>query len=329
MDNTEKTTEKLFYIFEYSFDVGIKTEALTINDKSCTYINSETYLARHFAEYFLFSYYRVGRHLGYKMLKNPVKNLRPDPALKQLLKNALNETNIEGTKICFDNITAFLANSKCHNKKSLEYLCKFMNIEMPRYEDDFLREVPYEYYSKQEDNWFNYLRKSIVPLKPKDEIVQAEGNVGVDNINLVYKINTLIDLWIATLYILYELHGTIKICKNCGTPFVIYKQKNVVYCSDRCKQEGRKARERERYSKERNRLYRNIYTKIAYKIDLCNNSVHINKWKEMRADIVGKYGDYKDDNIPEEEIIKWLKNVDEQYKKCKGVPFDIPDIKDD
>ncbi len=333
MDNKYGISESACYLFEYSFDVGVKTEALKIINGD--YIESDTYIARHFIDYFLFSYYRIGKHLGCEPFKNPFQKPYDDfgaaPVLKQLLKNALCADNREKTKIYFENIALLLKNKECHNEKALKCLCEFMNVKMPEYESDLINDIPIELYANQDNNhWFNYLKENTKPIKRKHKPIIAEGNVGFDNVNIVYKINSLLDLWLASLYILFNLNGTIKICRNCGKPFVLYNQKNRVYCSDNnsnCVQEGRKARERERYNSVHIKLYKNIRMKLKYKGDTCLDTVSsINEWEQLAKKFSEKYKDYKKKKISDDKIIEWLKSVDMQYKNHKNTVFELPDI---
>lgn len=337
MDNKNTLSESACYIFEYSFDVGVKTESLRVVEGD--YIETEGYLARHFIDYFLFSYYRVGKHLKSEPYKSPFQNPKDsfgkDPVLKQMLKNALCEGNIARTKIYFDNIGILLKNKECHNEQALKCLCEFMNVKMPEYESDLLNDIPMKLYANQDNNdWFNYLKNNVKPIKEKHMPIIAGGNVGFDNINMVYKINSLLDLWLASLYILFNLRGTIKICKTCGKPFILYNQKNIIYCNyngDICRQEGRKAKERERYHNERNRLYKNIYTKFRYRAEYYYDidSPTKNIWNELLFGFCNMYVEYKDNGIDDDKIIEWLKTVDTEYKKHKNVVFELPVIEND
>lgn len=331
MDNNYGISENTCYIFEYSFDVGVKTEALKISDGK--YIESDTYVARGFISYFLFSYYRIGKHLSVEPYENPFQKpydkFGEDPVLKLMLKNALNEDNRKRTKIYFDNISLLLKNKECHNEKALKCLCEFMNVKMPEYESGLLNDIPISLYANQDKNqWFNYLKKNVTPIKKKHEPIIAGGNIGFDNVNMVYKINSLLDLWLASLYVLFNLNGTIKICRNCGKPFILYNQKNISYCSyngDKCRKEGRKAKERERYRNERNRLYKNIYTKLKYRETHYKKSF-TNSWNSLYLSFSDKYSNYKKNGIDDNKIIEWLKAVDVQYKKHKTEVFELPDI---
>ena len=336
MNNKYGIDENICYIFEYSFDVKVKTESLIIsNDK---YIDSDTYTARHFMDYFLFSYNHVGKYLNCEPFTNPFQepynNFCPNPILNKMLKNALCADTIERTKIYFENITLLLKNKECHNEKALKCLCEFMSVKMPECESDLINDIPIELYANQDNNhWFKYLKENTKPIQRKHEPIIAEGNVGFDNVNIVYKINSLADLWLASLYILFNLNGTIKICRNCGKPFILYNQKNRVYCSDNrsnCVQEGRKARERERYNNERNKLYKNINMKLRYKANnITDTDSFINEWEQLLFDFSDMYAEFKEKKISDDRIIKWLKDIDTQYKKHKNAAFKLPDIENE
>lgn len=326
MDNNYGISENTCYIFEYSFDVGIKTEGLKISDGK--YIESDTYVARNFISYFLFSYYRVGKYLNCEPYKNPFQspyhNFGEDPVLKLMLKSALSEDNRERTKTYFDNISPLLKNRECHNEKALKCLCEFMNVKMPEYESDLLNDIPISLYASQDKNrWFKYLKENVTPIKEKHEPIIAGGNVGLDNVNIVYKINSLLDLWLASLYILFNLNGTIKICRNCGKPFILYNQKNIIYCSyngNKCREEGRRARERERYKNEKDRLYRNIKNKLDYRINM--DFEYYSRWELIKKDFFKLF--YINEDNP--NFIKWLTQIDNLFRVNKNKPFELPEI---
>lgn len=199
-----------------------------------------------------------------------------------------------------------------------------MNVKMPEYESDLLNDIPISLYASQDKNrWFKYLKENVTPIKEKHEPIIAGGNVGLDNVNIVYKINSLLDLWLASLYILFNLNGTIKICRNCGKPFILYNQKNIIYCSyngNKCREEGRRARERERYKNEKDRLYRNIKNKLDYRINM--DFEYYSRWELIKKDFFKLF--YINEDNP--NFIKWLTQIDNLFRVNKNKPFELPEI---
>lgn len=333
MDKKFSEFNGLYYVFEYDFDASTlfkKREYISLCDivtVNGNRILSDTYLPNEFGSYFLSSYTYLATKFGdvdlnYREILHPL--------IQKLLDNACNEDNLEKTKIDYENIKTFLQDKNLYNQISLDYLCRFMNRTMPVREYDILNDLTFFANSnKKLYSSYNHLKKNIKTYNKEMITIEADS-IFEDAFNnkisqIIYKIQTPMDLFLVTLYILYGISGIMKICQNCKLPFILYKtdNKHRVYCyrnNELCKKEGRKTKERERYKGTQNRLFKNISGKFEYR-----KTYYDEEWKNVYYDFLAMYYELKKQKT-DDEVFEWLKSVDNKLKEFMETPFQISDI---
>lgn len=321
----ENEFKGLYYVFEYDIEDGYIVEYISpceLVESNGNYIYADTCNSVNFTDLFLCSYVYLSNVFNNTNNDKFSMCLKRCPQLLSLLKNSCNEENINTTKLDFENIKKFLKNSKCHNLSGLEYFCGFANKKIPSSIEDIHKSI---FISKfKNDNIklsYDYLKNNVVYQKNDDLIIEAENRFGLQSFQKIYKILTPLDLFLVTLNILYQLNQTIKVCKNCGLPFLVTQKRNISYCSyngDACRIEGRRERERNRYKNEKDRLYRNIKGKFEYR----KSGFETDKWSDLKFEFFSLFE--KNENNP--NLIKWLTQIDNLFAVHKNDLFELPDI---
>lgn len=320
----ENEFKGLYYVFEYDIEDGYVVEYVSpceLVELNGNYIYGDTCNTFKFTDLFLCSYIYLNNVFNNTDNNKFSMYLKRCPQLLTMLKNSCNNENINTTKIDFENIEKFLKNPKCHNTSALEYFCGFANKKIPSSIADVHKNVSISNFKNNDIKLsYDYLKNNISYQKSDDLIIDAENRFGLQSFQKIYKILTPLDLFLVTLNILYQFNKTIKICKNCGLPFLVTKKRNITYCSyngDICKIEGRRERERNRYKNEKNRLYRNIKGKFDHRIKDNND-----EWNKMKFEFFSLF----DENENNPNLIEWLTQIDNLFTEHKKVLFELPDI---
>lgn len=321
MSETENEFNGLYYVFDYDVEEEYAIERILPCDfveSNGNNISEEMCVPAKFTTLFLCTYNLLSYKFNGTINKTLWRYLKKSPHLVSMLKNACNDENIKKTKIDFENIEKFLKNEDCQNLKGLYYFAKFANKKLPSPIGDVYKDIPL---LKQEDETFNYLKNNIKYQKGNDLIIDADNILGTKVYQNIVKINTPMDLFLVTLNILYQLNWTIRFCKICGFPFLVSKNKKTIYCSynkNACKIVARLEKERNRYTNERNRLYRNIKGKFEYR----KTGIEHDPWEKLKEQF---YECYKN-NKKNENVVSWLKNINSLFFAHKNELFKLPDI---
>lgn len=308
-----------------------------------------------FMQHLLTAFYKFRQRFDGISISNPQVCFEACGLLRPLFINAFSPENNYITKGDFENLKILIQHENLekpsHRLEALKQFAVEFNINpIPTVIDIFVDPDWYKYESSQKKKaTLQYFNDMINPRQLiEDQMILGQSLEGLryelalkkisdsrlcspeTTFLIVYEAQSLLELLLIWLNLLFESGNTIKFCEACGIPY-LSKKPNSKYCDyndHNCRIEIKEKKNEENKKKSTTRLFRNIYARFYNKHN--TSKTESDEWNLLQGEFSDLYQKYKyEKHYDEDTLLSWLNDVDDSYKHCNGHPFDLPKIEDD
>lgn len=350
-----KTPFPFYYVIEYSEKSNKFDEYSFESDALKGDFSKEKLEKVDFMQHLLTAFYKFGQRFDGISISNPQQYFKAGSLLRPLFINAFSPENNYITKRDFENLKILIQHENLeepsHRLEALEQFAAEFNINpIPTVIDIFVDPDYYKYESPQKKKAIpQYFNEMIDPRQIiEDEMIfwqSLEGlryELALNKISdsrlcspettylIVYEVQSLLELLLIWLNLLFESKNTIKFCESCGLPYLA-SRRDYKYCGydgQTCRATKQTEKDEENKKKSTTRLFRNIYARFYNKHN--TSKTESDEWNLLQGEFSDLYQKYKyEKHYDEDTLLSWLNDVDDSYKHCNGHPFDLPKIEDD